>query len=86
MKNVAGSQTFTCMNTYSYYYNIVPTPTNYYVLPPLVSGPTPHKTQVSELNSDIMGEYQRTLWPLSSPPQRVHLSASATNPLQICCK
>ena len=76
------------MYRYTYYtYIVVQHCTKLLLLPPpLVSGPTPHKTQVSELNSDIMGEYQRTLWPLSSPPQRVHLSACATNPLQICCK
>ena len=47
---------------------------------PLVSGPTPHKTQVSELNSDIMGEYQRTLWPLSSP------HTTSTSLLSLCYK
>ena len=62
-------------------YNIVP---NQLLLPPpLVSGPTPHKTQVSELNSDIMGEYQRTLWPLSSPHTT---STSLLSLLQIHCK
>ena len=59
-------------------YNIVP---NQLLLPPpLVSGPTPHKTQVSELNSDIMGEYQRTLWPLSSP------HTTSTSLLSLCYK